>query len=520
VSTVRTGTEGPDGPDGWDELTVAALLGTDRRPVTDFSFLPDPLAVTAARLDGDPAGRLLDAAALTVAYRRGGARPATVEAAPETAPEDSLPRPGRAATARLGELLARVDLELLIFWCLTAARAGRVAPPECLPALLDLAARQPVLRPAVAGVLGERGRWLGARQAAWAKAVPVRADPIGADGPADASLWHFGSPSQRAAWLRRMRRTDPAAGSAALAQTWPGEPGQYRAAFLALLAEGLGPADEGLLETALDDRRQDVRAVAAEILSTLPSSGYAARMRGRAQRFVRRRGPDGPGGPQGLVVDVPDRLDPEAARDGITEVRPGARQSAEGRRQWWFEQVVAATGLGVWEQLFASPQAALAARLDEPWSQTLHAGWAAATVRQRDREWARALLATRARHRVAELLTLLSGDELAEAVRRRLAGLGPAEVQVLVTYLDGLPVPWPAAVSSDVLAWLRARMPALHPRPAQPLLNLMSYRLGVEGLPEVTRTAEDLPLDDPWRVALRSVARLIAVRARIHEELQ
>ena len=40
--------------DWWDELAVAALLGTDRRPIVDFSFLPGKLASTAGRLGGDP----------------------------------------------------------------------------------------------------------------------------------------------------------------------------------------------------------------------------------------------------------------------------------------------------------------------------------------------------------------------------------------------------------------------------------------------------------------------------------
>jgi hypothetical protein len=271
------------------------------------------------------------------------------------------------------------------------------------------------------------------------------------------------------------------------------------------------------LETALDDRRKDVRAAAAELLSALPSSAFAERMRSRAKSFVY---PERSRQGVGLVIDVSDRLDPQAARDGLTDVRPGSRASAEGRRQWWLEQVVGATGLGAWEQLFETPDAALATPFVEPWAQTMLAGWAWAAVRQRDREWAVALLRTRSRHRVGELLATLDGDDLAAAVRGRLAGLGPAEIQVLSTYLDVLPVPWPAVVSEDVLAWLRARMPALPPRSAQPLMNLMSYRMGVESLADVTATAEAVDLDDPWRVALRAVARLISLRTRIHEELQ
>ncbi len=502
----------------WDELAVAALLGTDRRPIAEFSFLPGKLGVTAARLTGDPAVVLLDAAALAVGYRRGGVTAAATTAEPDLAPVDSLPRAGRAAGARLRSLLSGSDLELLMFWCSTAAEAGCLAPPECLPDLLDLAAKHPLLRPAVGPVLGERGRWLAGQQPGWAKAFRGARGPD--DTPAkslDPQVWHLGTAVQRAGWLRAIRRVDPAAGVEALAATWAKESGPHRAGFLPLLAQGLGPADEVLLETALDDRRADVRALAADLLAALPTSGYADRMRSRAKRFVH---PERVNLRTRLVVDVPDRLDAAAIRDGLTDARPGARITAESRRQWWLEQVIAATELSVWSQLFDTPQAAISHRFDEPWQQVIQAGWAWAAVRQRNRDWAIALLGTRSRHRVEELLGLLDDEAFATALRRRLGHLGSAEVQVLTRYLDVCPTPWPSVVAADVLAWLLTRAPELHPRSAQPLLNQISYRFPIEAGPAITAAADNLPLDDPWRSALRSVARLISLRSQIHEELQ
>jgi hypothetical protein len=561
--------------DWWDELAVAALLGTDRRPLAEFAFLPGELGVTAARLDGDPAAVLLDASALAVGYRRGGVMPtSTTSAEADRAPTDQQPRAGRRAGAQLTDLLAGNDLELLMYWCATATQAARLAPPECLPGLLDLAVKQPMLRPVVAPVLGARGRWLARQQPSWAKIVPAVEDEeaagsVAAQSPAsgeqasagagdaggsgrsatagqgfgsqasagvgpavgggtstggpvgndqlDPRVWDLGTAVQRANWLRATRRADPGAGVATLARTWAQESGPHRAGFLALLEPELGPTDEGLLETALDDRRQDVRTVAAGLLATLPSSAFADRMRSRAKSFVH---PERSRLRTRLVVDVPDRLDPAALRDGLTDVRPNTRMTEETRRLWWLEQVVAATPLSAWEQLFETPQQALAVRFDEPWSPAIHAGWAWAAVRQRDREWALALLETRSRHRVEELLTLLDGDELAAAIRARIGRLAPADVQLLTRYLDVCPVPWPSPVAADVLAWLLTRMPELHPRTAQPLLNLISYRFPIEGGAAIVSAADDLPLDDLWRPALRSAARLIAIRTRIHEELQ
>ncbi|HST81296.1 MAG TPA: DUF5691 domain-containing protein [Kineosporiaceae bacterium] len=507
----------------WDELAVAALLGTDRRPITEFAFMPGKLGTTAARLTGDQAAVLLDAAALAVGYRRGGVTAGRAMTEPDRAPADGLPRAGRKAAARLIDLLQGADLELLMFWCSTAAEMGRLAPPECLPDLLDLGVKQPVLRPAVAPVLGERGRWLARQQPAWTKAFPAVVNPAdSATDPAEAKpidpqIWYLGTPVQRASWLRAIRRVDPAAGVAALAATWAKESGPHRAGFLPLLSEGLGPADEALLETALDDRRADVRQVAADLLAALQTSDYADRMRSRAKRFVH---PERVMLRTKLVIDVPDRLDPAAVRDGLTDSRPGTRMTAESRSQWWLEQVIAATPLSAWSQLFDTPEAAIGHHFDEPWHQAIQAGWAWAAFRQRNVDWAVALLGTRSRYRVEELLSLLDGEVLVTALRRRLAHLGPAEVQLLGRYLDVCPSPWPPEVAADVLAWLQPRMPQLHPRSAQPVLNLMSYRFPIEAGPAVIAAADDLPLDDLWRSALRSVARLISVRTRIYEELQ
>jgi uncharacterized protein DUF5691 len=505
--------------DWWDELAVAALLGTDRRPLTEWSFLPGELGVAAGRLNGDPASVLLDAAALAGGYRRGGTLPGATSVPVDRAPADRLPRAGRKAAARLTELLQAGDLELLLFWCATAADGCRLAPPECLPGLLDLAAKQPMLRPAVGAVLGERGRWLARQVPNWAKLVPP-AEPnadLVTQIELDPEVWQFGTPTQRAGWLRAVRRADPAAGVAALAETWARESGPHRAGFLPLLAPELGPADEALLETALDDRRQDVRRIAADLLAALPSSAYADRMRARAKRFVH---PERVRMRSRLVVDVPDRLDPQAARDGLTDVRPSTRMTPDSRRQWWLEQVVAATALTAWDQLFETPQQALATQFDEPWQPAIQAGWAWAAVRQRNQDWALALLGARARHRVEELLALLEGEALVVAVRARIARLGPTDIQLLTRYLDVCPVPWPPEVAAEVLAWLLSRLPQVHPRSAQPLLNLMSYRFPIEGGPAISAAADDLPLDDLWRAALRTVARLITVRTRIHEELQ
>jgi hypothetical protein len=490
---------------------VAALFGTDRRPLRP-ELLPVELAGPASRLSGAAAAVLLDTAALAVAYRRGGFRLDPGCAATDPAAEEEMPRVGRRAGARLSELLTRTDLELVEYWCVAAARAGVLAPEALLPALLDLAARQPVLRPAVGAVLGRRGRWLAAQQRAWARAIP----PDQAPGD-DPDVWRFGTVQQRAGWLRSARRQDPAAALAQLSSTWPQESGPHRALFLPLLADGLGPADEALLETALDDSRPEVRAVAAGLLSGLPRSGFADRMRSRLKSFIRI---ERSRLRSRLVVDAPERLDPAAARDTISDSRGTAKLTGQDRRQWWLEQVVALTPLSTWSQLFDSPQASLTVRFGDPWQAPIQAGWAWAAVRQKDQQWARELLRASARYRIQELLAVLTGPARDEALAERIGGLDVREIDVLVSYLGVSEWPWPEPVALAVLSWLEQGMPRMHPMVARGLLNLISYRFPVAAGQSVVDLALTRPLEDIWRSSLLGVTRVISTRAQIHEEFQ
>lgn len=176
----------------WDELAVAALLGTDRRPELKIGSLPAELAAPAARLTGDPAAILLDVAALAVAYRRGGAPPEHLAGEPPRAPAEPSGRPTARAAALLAELLDR-KTELVRYWCEAAAGAGLVAPEAQLPALLDLASAQRALRPAIVSVLGQRGRWLAQLQPGWA-ALAAQASP--SPGVAvDPQVWEFADPA-------------------------------------------------------------------------------------------------------------------------------------------------------------------------------------------------------------------------------------------------------------------------------------------------------------------------------------
>jgi hypothetical protein len=277
---------GPGAPSWWSELSVAALLGTDRRPAGLGSLrLPGALAGAVAQLDGDPAAVLMDAAALAVAYRRAGVLPERVEAVPAPAPAEELAQPSRRAAALLAGVLG-TNVELVRFWCETAAAGGRVAPPAHLPALLDLAVRQVSIRPAVVAVLGERGRWLAAMQPTWEKAVEAgererSARRAARSGPPSAAAAQLLDRRQRRSLLASLRATDVhlvAQQLTALPSPWSPEVAADVLTWLqARLPELPQLASRGLLSLIAQCFPVHDRSI-AELAATQPDEGWRVRL--------------------------------------------------------------------------------------------------------------------------------------------------------------------------------------------------------------------------------------------------
>lgn len=396
----------PPAPDGvrpvadWGDLLAAALLGTDRRtpPV-------------AARPGQDPAAALLEAAAISTVQRRAGLRPAAARRGPAPAPADPRLDLPPAARVRLAMLLTEragsggggsrtaPDLaELLPQWLSAANRHGYRAPSALLPALLDAARARTDLRPAALTLAGPRALWLARLNPDWKFALRG-GPPAGASDPAapgaalDAAatqrVWEEGLFAERVALLASLRRRDPAAALALLARTWSTERAEDRLMFLDSLREGLSQADEPFVEQALSDRSRNVRSTAAELLSALPGSALAARMAARSTACVTLRAD---AGRPVLTVAPPASCDSEMERDGVIAKPPSGR----GERAWWLGQLVEATPLDAWVERFGgrTPAQILALPVTDDWQAELHAAWGRAAVRQRNADWARALLNT------------------------------------------------------------------------------------------------------------------------------
>ncbi|MFJ8536248.1 DUF5691 domain-containing protein [Streptomyces sp. NPDC093591] len=526
-------------PGAWEELVTAALLGTDRR--TPPGCAPGREAPAA----------LLDAAAVETVRRRAGLRPARAAQRPQPAPEDLRPKLPPAAARRLAMLLAdrpgaagggrrgtAPDLmELLPQWLATANERGFAPPPQSLPALLDAARGRTDLRPAALAFAGPRAVWLARLNPDWRFAL--RAAPGGGaavphleDSARIRQLWQEGLFAERVSLLSVIRAREPAAARELLTATWATERAEDRLMFLDSLRTGLGPQDEPFLEQALTDRSRNVRATAAELLSALPGSALAARMAVRAGACVAldhtRKAPT-------ISVEAPHECDAGMERDGVVAKAPAGR----GERSWWFGQLVEAAPLGTWPGRLGgrTPQEIVALPVADDWQGELHAAWCRAAVRQRDGEWARALLGSPSAPEAggpgavslaerAKLLGTLGSAERAEWVAGFIATHGLSEAFQL---LGVCAVPWAAPLGRAVVDALNiARDAGSYPWSFSGVMGLAERCLDpaeagrLDGLQAVPDESEDSSpgAGGYWAEAFQRLATTLRLRAAMIEELE
>jgi hypothetical protein len=347
----------------WADLVDMATVGLTRRPLRSSG--PVELAGSAGAYGGaldraDPAGTVLDAAALVSAAQRAGMQAADGVRGPGRAEPDTAPElPARAAGVVRRAMGA--DLGVLTDLLGEAGRRGYRVPAPMLPALLDLAVRDAGLRAAVAGVLGQRGRWLAGYRPDWQRVAEAGVPRV----PDDPAVWETGRRDERLGYLTQLRARDPAAARDLLAAGWDRETGDDRALLLGVLAGGLSAADEAFLTAALADRKGAVRDEAARLLARRPGSAFSRQAADRAA---------------GLL-----RVEQHALRRRLIAGRP-----AEGT----LAAVVAAAPLEVWEERFGlAPGQIVALPVEGAPAAEVQAGWRAAAIREASPVWAEALLA-------------------------------------------------------------------------------------------------------------------------------
>ena len=364
----------------WQELVAAALVGQERSasPIPSASGkLGEVLAAVAAKKP-DPDQMLLTTAGLVSLYRRAGARPMVDKTSlPEPCLADERPACSLRSSDHLVRMLGGQNREVLPEWLAALAQAGRRVRDEDLVSLLEQGRSQRDLREAIVAVMGQRGRWLAAQNPDWSYATG-RENPEGD--------WQTASREWRLDELKRCRVSDPARARELVASTWDQETPPDRAAFLETFAVGLSMDDEPFLESALDDRRVEVRRAAAELLSRLAESRLCQRMIARVGPLVQFSQHKGK-----LQVDInlPDQYTKDMARDGIAKSQPGM-----GEKNAWLTQMLAIVPPSSWCHLSGRSAAdLLAAAGRSEWSQTLTGAWVHAASRHSSQDWLEAILA-------------------------------------------------------------------------------------------------------------------------------
>ena len=443
-----------------EAVVQRALLGTQRASAAAAVPSGD-LQSLISRIDASNAERaLLSSAAIVSSYELAGRLPTSSSNASTIAPAaleaDDRPEASAGVARFLTTMLGGVNDEVLREWLTVVAARGWRVPTPMLPVLLDVGQGATYLRELIIGVLGQRGRWLAARNEQWGWA----ALPMQSDDTTIRKSWETGTPAERAALLRDVRARAAGMGRELVESTWKEDTPAQRAEFVEILG-AVGPtiADEAFLEAALDDRRQEVRRAAADVLSHMAASALVARMTARAiaslgwkQHKLRK---------DELTVEPPKELDDAAERDGVARKAP----TGIGERAWWLAQIIACVPPAVWSERWrAAPEAIVAAAASGDWSKPLVEGFAAASVSHDDPAWAEAILRGGYPHdkptplapKLDALLRVLDVRQREALVAKSLRDAPQSDETIaLVAAADHM---WTEQFADDALRWLRKRI--------------------------------------------------------------
>jgi hypothetical protein len=364
-------------------LIKTALLGTQREPLPEPSA-GTPLADLIQSLNGvEPEAMLLSLAGAQRLSELAGQLPrrAPVLSAASLPPAGDTPPCGAAAKQQLAAMLAGRFQSVLPEFLTGLVRAGRRAPNELLPALLDHGVKGAALRSLILPALGQTGRWLAAQNPAWSYASPEAETWDGL-----VKMWRSGNADQRGGLLIQLRATRPEWGLALANTTWKTERPLARNKLVRTLEIGLSAADEPFLEAALDDRDLSIRRTASDLLAQIPNSRLMQRMTAYAPDVLGWSPDEHPP----ITINMPEPIPPEMIRDGVLPTTAGLASNVRRAR---ISVILGAIPLGHWEAAWgASPEVIVQAALASAWPRTVIRGFILAAARQRNADWARALL--------------------------------------------------------------------------------------------------------------------------------
>lgn len=507
---------------------TAGLVGTAQ----SGSELPPDLADTDAlagdtRKEGIEQTYLLRAGMAAV-YGTAGYVPQRLTEPQKTAPVERLPICNPAVEGLIWPLVRANRLTLLAEALALLHRAGQVASPALLPELLEL--RDPRMRAAVTPVLGERGRWLSQFNPTW-RWVAQTADGGPAELPEDAeTLWSDGTTGERVKILTWLRMSSPEQARQWLVDVWKHEKADNRTGFLRSFEFGLSADDEPLLESALDDRAESVRATAADLLARLPESAFVRRMAERAESMLTLT-------QTGIEAKPPTQLPDDWRRDNVGRQVDAGR----GARAEWLSDVLATVPCAVWSARFGrTPDELVAAVAESTWRDAVLEGWTRAAARYEDRDWAPVLWrywampgSSREMMNRIELRSLVSPLVASAEIEAHAAGYftspSSSRAALFQEALSAVPTPWSASFGHAFLSALSAYTAALDPATKrldgwESAVHDASFALPPACFEEALRLPlapeSDQRVIQYFHAALDDFSSTIRLRKQLHQEIR
>jgi hypothetical protein len=339
-----------------DMLLKAALVGTAKHPKLPLDPAHDVDALLTRIQAAHQEHELLLRAGGWSLYQQCGQVARTDVPRLDPAPEAESTGMNRRWVDVIRQTMVSDDKELLLEFIRALQETRNDFPHELLPTALGFNDQE--VREALLPVLGERGRWLSRLNPSWSWVSSGVAALTAQDRTALQRAWDEGTIGQRRLALSVLRQGDPEEGRRWLEQVLPQEKADRRAELVEQLRFGISLQDEPLLERLLDDRSEQVRLQAAQLLRRLTDSAFAARMRARGEAMLQ---PSTKAKTFKLKCTPPEEIDKHWIRDGIPAKAPHGR----GKRGFWAELVLSSIPPSHWVNHFQKPSGELIAAIQD-----------------------------------------------------------------------------------------------------------------------------------------------------------
>lgn len=364
----------------WQNIVKTALLGTQRSKLSESDKLA--LEDFGVKTDDEPARVVLQSAALLGQMQRVGQDlPKRKGGLPTAAANETAAFCSEKAAYNLRLMLSSEEFApALPEFLRHLEKAEKILPPEALPQVLNECVANETLWESIQNVIGERGKWLALQHQQWRNLL---VEP-------DLENWETGTKAERLALLGYLRKQQPQRATALIASTWAEDSFQDRQYFLDCLHVNLSESDEAFLESCLDDKRKEIREVAAFLLSKIENSALVNRLFAEALTFleVKSRVLKKPK----IVVTIPEDFKSEWKRDGIHEK---SHLFQVGQKANWLGQIIQKIPPSKWDEHFKlSPEETLDIFLRSEWSELILQALinATGTFNTTSSAWAEAIL--------------------------------------------------------------------------------------------------------------------------------